>query len=425
VRDWRRCVPGPGLPGGWPSGDFDIRAVSGPLVMVIDRFPERSQTFVVNEIVQLRKLGVDLQVFDLEEPLDRADEMMGIHVQRVARSETISRRRLAFMLTRLVPRWGVGPLRATRLLQENRDDTNRIAFRRAVDLVRRLKARPAAIHAHFANAPASVAMFASAMTGVPFSFTAHAYDIFEQATDLRRKLQRAAVAIDVCEYNRDWLQARHQLGTRHVVVPCGVDLADWRRSRPYRHTPFRVLAVGRLVEKKGFSDLVRAIGLLRDRGVQLRLDVIGTGADGSALLELVAILGLEDWVSFHGSRPSAVVREAMEDASVFCLPCVVASDGDRDSQPVVVKEAMAMELPVVGTKEVGMPEMVVHGETGLLVPPHDPGALAGALQTLADDAGRCQTMGAAGRRRVEAFFGFDTTIPMLLEALSLAGARPS
>lgn len=396
--------------------------MTAPLVVVVDRFPERTQTFVTNELRELRARGVRPHVFHLREPLDAATEVADLTATRLPDATHAGRAVLLGRLLRLVPSWGAGPLRILRMLVEHRDPDIVEACLHALDLVDRLDGPPAWIHAHFANAPAGVAMFAAAITGARWSFTGHANDLFVRAVDLQRKLDRADLVVDVCDYNRRWLDEHHPHGSAHVLVPCGVDATALVRRRPHPPAPpLRVLGVGRLVPKKGFDDLVTAMGVLRGDGVDVVLDLVGDGHEGDRLRRLVVDLGLEDRVTFHGSVPATRVREHLERAHVLCLPSVVAADGDRDSQPVVVKEAMAMEVAVVATDEVGLPDMVVDGETGCLVPPHAPDRLAAALAGLAADPDATVRMGRAGRARVQQAFAFDVTIPRLLEAWGLDG----
>jgi glycosyltransferase involved in cell wall biosynthesis len=206
------------------------------------------------------------------------------------------------------------------------------------------------------------------------------------------------VATD-CQYNIDHL--RRIVGPDgaeriHEIV-LGVDGERFRRRRPAPGGR-RTLAVGRLVEKKGFSYLVEATALLRERGQEPeRVTIVGEGPLRGALTEHARDLGVDDLVQFVGAREPAEVRELLEDTDLFTLPCVVAANGDRDSMPVVVKEALAMEIPVVVTDEVGLPEIVRDG-WGRLVPPRDAAALADALEELlALDASERAAMGRAGR----------------------------
>jgi glycosyltransferase involved in cell wall biosynthesis len=265
------------------------------------------------------------------------------------------------------------------------------------------------IHAHFCGQPADVAGRLSELTGVPFSFTAHAHDLFVEWDRIEEKLRAARFAVTVCDYNRRYVRERVPWAELRVVV-CGVDVERFRRASPYVPDG-PVVAVGRLVEQKGFDHLVRAAAHARGRIPEVI--VAGRGPLRAQLEGLAAELDAP--VRFLGDVSHDGVRELYESASMAVLPCVVASDGNRDSMPLAVKEAMAMELPVVVSREVGLPELV--DETrGLLVPPADPEALAAALAELyARPAFEREAMGLAGRRFVEAHCNLATETARLRE----------
>lgn len=265
------------------------------------------------------------------------------------------------------------------------------------------------IHAHFAGQPTDVAARLSELTGLPFSFTAHAHDLFVEWERIEQKLGAARFAVTVCEYNRRFVRERLPGAELHVVV-CGVDPERFRRARPYVPNGPAV-AVGRLVEQKGFEHLVRAAAHARRRIPEVL--VAGRGPLRDSLERLAAELDAP--VRFLGAVSHERVKELYESASVAVLPCVVASDGTRDSMPVAVKEAMAMELPVVVSREVGLPELVDES-CGVLVPPGDPAALAAALVDLCSrSASERELMGRAGRRVVEERCDLATETRRLLE----------
>ena len=254
-------------------------------------------------------------------------------------------------------------------------------------------ARVEHLHAHFAMASALDALRLARLLGVPYSVTAHAYDIFQTPANLAEKLEGAAFATTGCDYN---VRALRALAPRaHVErIVMGVDGERFRRRTPYPGGR-TVVAVGRLVEKKGFAHLVRAAALLRERVV-----IAGDGPLRGELERLVDELGLRELVELRGALPHDEVRELLERADVLAMPCVVAADGDRDSMPVVVKEALAMEVPVVGSDEVGLSELL-REPWGALVPPADPAALADALAAvLGRPADERAEAGRAGRRFV-------------------------
>ncbi|MGL5009611.1 MAG: glycosyltransferase, partial [Paracoccaceae bacterium] len=177
--------------------------------------------------------------------------------------------------------------------------------------------------------------------------------------------------------------------------------------------PGRILAVGRLVEKKGFGVLVDACAILRDRGVGFDCRIIGDGPLQEALAAQIGTLGLAAKVRLVGQMPQERLAGELGTAAVATLPCVVTPDGDRDGLPTVLLEAMGMAIPVVTTTVTGGPDIVAHGETGLLCPPNDPAALADALATLLADPFRARAMGAAARLRAERLFDLTTNVAHL------------
>ncbi len=261
-------------------------------------------------------------------------------------------------------------------------------LRELAPAIERLRRDPRAIvHAHFAAGAALDALRASRILGRPWSLTAHAYDIYAQPRNLDEKLRSAALVTSGCAYTVRDLRALGGGDHVHEIV-MGVDPEHFRRRTPH---PERgcVLAVGRLVEKKGFLHLVRASAGLG------RVVIVGDGPQRAALEAEIARLGAP--VELVGAQALGAVRELLERAAVLAMPCVVAADGDRDSMPVVVKEALAMEVPVVVSDEVGLPE-IVRPAFGRLVPPGDEPALAAALAEIASlPAAERAAMGRAGR----------------------------
>jgi len=339
------------------------------IVFVLDQWPELSETFVVNELLALRRLGHEVRVLSArpapnpnpEAPGDVGVELLGVGTLRGLRD-------LAWLAARRPAACG-------------RDLAARRRWRRE-EWVRPLRvlAGPARramqrgdehLHAHFAAGAALDALRLSRLTGLPYSVTAHAYDIFARPRNLREKLGSAALVFSGCDYNVVRLRELVPGADVHEIV-MGVDAAAFRRTRPLPGGR-RVLAVGRLVEKKGFGDLVDAAALAGD----LRVQIIGDGPLRADLERRIAETGAP--VELLGGRAPAQVRAALQEADVLAMPCIVARDGDRDSMPVVVKEAMATELLVVATDEVGLPECVM-APWGFLAPPGDATALAAALR---------------------------------------------
>jgi glycosyltransferase involved in cell wall biosynthesis len=375
------------------------------LAVFVDVFPELSETFILSEVKALAAEGVDVRV-EAGRRSGRPNPDAAGAPPVVYWDEPGSRSQNLRALASLALRH---PLRALRdlsgQLRWRRDEPVR-PLRRLAPIARRIATSADHIHAHFAGAAALDAMRISLLTGVPFSVTTHAYDIFLTPTNLDEKLERARFHVAVCDYNAAYLRHRvpRAAGRMHKVV-MGVDPARFRRTVPYPGGR-TVVAVGRLIEKKGFAYLVEAARSLPD--VQVRI-----AGDGPLRAELERVAPSN--VELLGALPPDQVGELLEQADLLALPCVVAADGDRDSMPVVVKEALAMEVPVVGSDEVGMPEMV-RDEWGRLVPPRDAGALAGAIaELLALPPQERAAMGRRGREFVVRNFSVRD------EALKLIG----
>lgn len=345
------------------------------VAVFVDRFPVLSETFVVNEVLALRRLGHEVVVQARRREGELAvDPQLPVYY---AVDETAADRLRAFiwLLARHPIRTAADVVARTGRRRENRGaKTRRLAIR-----ARRLShARRLHIHTHFALTVADDAHRVARLLGATSSLTAHAWDIYVSRRRLRERLIRADFVTSGCDYTVAELKRvmGEALADRVHRQIMGVDPETFRRTTPLPMTR-HVAAVGRLVEKKGFVYLVRAAARLPDVSVS----IAGEGPQRAQLESEIERLGLRDRVTLLGASDPAEVRRLLERADVLCMPCVVAGDGDRDSMPVVVKEAMAMELCIVASDEVGLPE-IVKPPFGALVPPRDDQALAAALERI-------------------------------------------
>ena len=274
------------------------------------------------------------------------------------------------------------------------------------------------VHAHFANHPATAAWVVHRLTGLPYSFTAHANDLFAGPALLEEKLRAASFVAVISEYNRSYLAARLPGVGRVEVVHCGVDVGQLpfvQRTRVER-----LLCVGRLVETKGQADLLHAFASVCRNHPQLRLDLVGEGPDHAALRALVRSLGLDDRVRFRGVLSSEQVRAEMAACDVFVLAARPHSSGRMDGIPVALMEAMATGAPTVSTRLSGIPELVVDGVTGLLVDPGDRGGLANALRRLVEDPELRARLAVAARAHVEQRFDLEREVERLAQLVRSA-----
>jgi colanic acid/amylovoran biosynthesis glycosyltransferase len=386
---------------------------------VLKRYPRISETFVASELIELERLGERLTVFAVSKPEEpfahrfvrdlRADVVYLPH--RPGREPV----RVARALRRVACSDPRGWLSAARYcLWPPRGKGLRRLLQATVLRAEMERAGIDHAHAHFATAAARLANLAWRMGGPSYSVTVHAKDIYHREVrvdHLRDKLSPARFVATVSQANRSHLE-QFDLNGRLRVVPNSVDL---RRLGPPRSAPPDpsplVLSVARLVEKKGLQHLIAACGLLRLRGASPRLEIVGDGPLRGRLEDAAARLGID--ARFRGALPQEEVLQLMRRAAVFCLPSVVAADGDRDGLPTSVLEAMALGVPVVTTAVNGLAEAVLHERTGLVVPQGDPAALADAIQRLQSDRVLAARLATGGRRHVERHFSLERSATLL------------
>jgi glycosyltransferase involved in cell wall biosynthesis len=350
------------------------------LTVLVDQYPALSETFVVSEVHALSALGHDVCVETASWARRRGPWREGVPVASLDDDGLV--RRLTD-LAWLVARHPLGVARDLfARLRWRREEYVR-PWRVLAPLARRIsRRRPDHLHVHFAAGAALDTMRIGDLLGLPYSVTAHAYEIFRDPANLAEKLERSAFVTTGCRYNVDHLRGLVSPAAADRVheIVMGVDAGRFQRARPLPGGR-TILAVGRLVEKKGFGDLVEAAALLRDRAAVGRVVIVGEGDERDGLVARIERLGLGDLVELAGARDPDEIRTLLEEADVLAVPCVISRDGDRDSMPVVIKEAMAMEVMVVGTDVAGLPE-AISSEWGRLVPPSSPAALADALAEL-------------------------------------------
>ncbi|PRX97128.1 glycosyltransferase [Allonocardiopsis opalescens] len=394
---------------GWSAAAPARRSPAGSghrIGYVLKMFPRFSETFVVSEILARQARGTEIEVFSLRLPNDgrfhaelaEVTAPVSYLPHRRARPEDCWRllRAAHGALPRLT---GTLP----DLLAAEPDDGLQ-----AVELALAVRERGIThLHAHFGSVATTVARLASLLTGVPYSFTAHAKDLFHESVDpkdLRAKLAGAQHTVAVSDYNRAHLERSFGAAASRVHrVYNGLRLADFDYTEPTGRPPL-IAGVGRLVEKKGFEVLVDACALLAAEGVEFDCVIAGAGPLEAALRERIDARGLGGAVRLAGPLPADRVRALMRGAAALAAPCVVGSDGNADGLPTVLLEAMALGTPCVSTDVTGIPEAVRHGETGLSVPQHDPAALAAALRTLLADRAAAVRLARAARAHVERNF---------------------
>jgi glycosyltransferase involved in cell wall biosynthesis len=371
---------------------------------LLQRFPQLSQTFVSNEVRELRAQGMTVDVVALAPGDDGLDPGPDAIVAPAVDPTAASYWRRTHPI-----RWARFLRARRRLALEMGGQSDQVDPAVLPTIARELERRGVtSLHAHFAWHAAAAAMCVAELLDVPWSVTLHANDIFGRLRNLEPKLAGATHLVTVCEYNRRWLLDHHRITRPLSIVVCGVDVPPASTRTP----EVDVVAVGRLVPKKGFDVLVDAAAQLHASRPDLRVEIVGEGPQRDALEAQIRARGLDDVVVLRGAMSHDATLERIAAARVFTLPCRVADNGDRDSMPVVIKEAMAREVPVVATDVVAVPEMVDES-CGVLVPEDDAGALAAALDKVLGDPDLATAMGVAGRARVEERFTLSGEVAKL------------
>jgi glycosyltransferase involved in cell wall biosynthesis len=371
-------------------------------------FPRLSETFIVSELLAHEQAGLDIEVFSLRPSSDR-----GAHAAHARLRAPITEIPEEVTVGNLLDELGTRPLGVAQELVDGARDEHPREVLQALRLASLVRERGIGhLHAHFANVAATVTRMAALLAGVPYSITAHAKDIFHadvRPEQLRRVLEDAAAVVTVSEFNVTHLRSVCPGVTERLHrVYNGLDLERFPFTSPATRMP-RIVGIGRLVEKKGFGDLLAACALLAAEGRRFECRIVGAGALDAQLRAAAERLGLEDVVTFVGPVSQEAVREEITAAAALAAPCIVGADGNREGLPTVLLEAMALGTPCVATDVTGIPEVLLDGRTGLAVAQHDPAGLATALGRLLGDADLRVRLAGAARGLVEARFDADET----------------
>lgn len=381
---------------------------------IVKRYPRYSETFIVNEILAHEEAGLDLEIFALRPP---SDTHFQPNIAKVKAPVTYlsEQGKMADLWTAIhaVSSKMPGSLHALALFAEEDARTVHQALKLALAIIERNITH---LHAHFATSASAVARMAAWLAHIPYSLTAHAKDIFHEsvdAQDLRRKLQDASTVVTVSDYNVNFLRENYDDAATQVTrIYNGLDLDAFPYQSPAnrRH---RIVAVGRLVEKKGFGDLVDACALLARQGVAFDCQIVGSGDQEADLKDRIERHRLGEHVTLLGPRSQREIITLLQNASVFAAPCVIGQDGNRDGLPTVLLESMALGTPCISTDVTGIPEILINGETGLMTPQHDSFALAEAIKLLLDDSNLRVRLAQNARRLIEREFDIHRNATLL------------
>jgi glycosyltransferase involved in cell wall biosynthesis len=404
------------------------------LAYLMSRFPKATETFILYEILELERLGHRVEIFPLvlhreatvqpgaAELVERAHDIRPVSPEVLRAQVHWLRRRPR----RYVGAWAAairGNIRSPRFLLRAL-----VAVPLGATFARRMETlRIDHIHAHWATHPALAAYIAAKLTGLPYSFTAHAHDIYVDRAMLDEKIRAARFVVTISEQNRRLFEGWYgpSATAKVALIHCGADPAVFAphptepgTATPVggsAATPVRILSIASLQPQKGQRFLIDACRLLVDRGLAVQCRLVGEGEERSALADRIRELGLQDVVELLGSQPRDRVAELLGQADIVVQPSVVLPSGKTEGIPVAMMEALAAERAVVASRLSGVPELVVDGETGLLVEPGNPIALADAIERLAGDPGLRSRLGRRGRELVLAEFDLRRNTAILAD----------
>ncbi len=387
---------------------------------VLKGYPRLSETFIAQEILALERRGIDIHIASLRQPTDKKQHPIQKDISATVRylpeylHDEPRRVYDGWNRARRLP--GYRSALATFHADFLRDPTrNRIRrFGQACVLAQSLPAGTARLHAHFLHTPASVARYTALMTGLPWSCSAHAKDIWTSPQwEIKEKLASLDWLVTCTAFGAAYLK---DLAPRPEIVSLlyhGLDFTrfpappDKRIPSSETGVPVRILSVGRAVEKKGYDDLLAALSLLSSE-LNWQFIHIGGGPLLDSLQAKAQELDVADRIEWRGPQSQDAVLSALRDADIFALTSKIADDGDRDGLPNVLMEAQSQAVAVMATATAGIPELIIDGETGLLTTASNPAAAAKALETLIRDPALRLKLGGAGLQRVHTAFSLET-----------------
>lgn len=433
---------------------------------LVKTFPKLSETFILNEILELERQGVKLHIFSLRSPNDAVHHPAVAQVKSpvtyipsiLPQTSAVAKAALLEAQVNLSQHFALchpNPVDAAIMFHHQRPEAKELnEIWQAIYLAQEMqRLNIVHLHVHFANIPTATAEMAQIICGVPYSITAHAKDIYLTDSDvLDRRMAKAEFVLTCTDFNRQYLQRISRSDTPIHLAYHGIDLKRFtslsstlpttRERLPERAQsaanpveadavaqPVRLLSVGRFCEKKGFDYLLKACRLLWANDLNFTCTLVGYGPLQSQIEQWIDAYQLHDVVTLAGKLTQDQVLEQYRQADAFVLPCVVMEDGDRDGIPNVLLEAMATGLPVVSTDISGIGELVQSGHNGLLVPERNEVALADALQQLMADAQWRSQLGLNGQQTVRQRFALAQNVgdvkDLLLQTLTRQTRQPS
>lgn len=392
--------------------------------LILSQFPEIHETFILRELVEMKQKNIDFLLFSLKKCKDKfVHPEAEILMQETHYSPFIFSWRIISAFVYFLLKTPIKLVSTVIYIIKHNYKSVELLIKslgvlpQALLFAKIMKANNIDhIHSHWATIPTTSAVIISRLLSIPYSFTAHAWDIFLNQTMLLEKLKNASFVITCTGYNKKYLDSlqKNQKNMQSEVIKNyhGIDFENLPKIDKHVQKNF-IFSIGRLCEQKGFPYLIKACKILKDAGIEIQCKIVGEGPDREKLNDLIERENLHDTVSLLGLKTHEKIFELFNQAEIFVLPCVIAKNGDRDGIPNVLIEALAMKTPVVSTTVSGVPELIIKNKTGLTVNPRNSEELSVAINKLLYDKNLQDKFAQNGRELVEKNFDIKKNVAKL------------
>ncbi len=392
---------------------------------VLRRFPSLSETFILNEILAMEALDAKIEIYSIMQPRDtKFHEGITRLKSNIRYVPTLGDLKSLFKYNRrALKSFGSAYVKTGLLCALTFNPLQIWRFFQAGYIAERAREKKVdCLHAHFGNRAANVARMVSRISGLPYSFTAHAVDIYKNTVRpriLKERIRKAEFVVTVSDRNKRFLEKLVPEARDKIIrIYNGVDFDHFKPGKDKKEGPFNILCVGRMVEKKGLEYLIEACAYLKDQGHDFHCNIIGKGSLRPKLNEMIKALDLKDHVKMVGVVTQDKMPAWFRKADAFVLPSIVADDGNREGLPVSIVEALASGLPVVSTDVAGITEAVMQDWNGFVVPERDSLAVAAAVSRMIRDRALHQRLSSNARLSVENRFDQELTSKALWRLLT-------
>lgn len=369
------------------------------LAYILKGYPRISETFISNEILLLEKLNFKMHLFPMRQP---RESFSHASVKEIKAEVSYLPTELFENLPKLIlpnvllaVKHPIRYLKTVRLAVQGRPKNKRATLKHLLQAGYMSyyhltgNSKIGHLHGHFAHSPTSVTRFAASFSELPYSFTAHAKDIYTSKREkLRQRIEEAEFVVTCTKHNQEYLEELRGNGTTPIhCIYHGIDLSLFQNNieQEDSQNSHRIFTVARLTTKKGLPTIYNALSLLKEKGISFTHTLIGDGDDRDAIKELIKRLNLENECQWLGTQTHEEVLNQFKRSDLFVLGCEIAPNGDRDGIPNVLVESLAMGVPALSTHISAIPEILINEETGLTVEPKDPEAMAQAMERLLTD----------------------------------------